>query len=230
MAKVNVYLPDDLEADVRDAGLTVSPICQQALRHALDRVAGVRAGDAARGRMTPRLAEVIAQAKADRASRGRKVAGDDLLCFVMKHGENLGARALAMLDVDLPDPALQPPRPEDKGESISSGRPADGELDGDAQDLLVAAYKVAVEMRHDHLGTEHVVIAVAEGGGLHGEMLKALGASPRAIRAQVEKLIANPWTNERTAPEPDPVVLSRIEGELERLAGEVDRLRRDPTS
>lgn len=220
MAKVNVYLPDDLETEVRDAGLSVSPICQQALRDALDRVAGARAGDAERARMTPHLAEVIAQAKADRASLGRKVAGDELLCFVMKHGENLGARALAMLDVDLPDPALAPPRPEDRG---------DGELDGDAQDLLVAAFKVAVELRHDHLGTEHVVLAVADGGGLHGEMLKALGATPRAIRAQIEKLLANPWTNDRVAPEPDPAVLSRIEDELQRLAGEVARIRREPS-
>lgn len=216
MAKINVYLPDDLEHDVRDAGLSVSAICQQALRDALDRVAGVRAGDAVRGRMTPRLAEVIEQAKDDRASRRRKVCGDELLCFVMKHGENLGARALAMLDVDLPDPALQPPAPESTGK---------GELDGDAQDLLVAAYKIAVDMRHEHLGTEHVVIAVAEGGGLHGQMLAALGVTPRNLRAQVDKLIANPWTNERMAPEQDPALLDRIEDELQRLSAEVGRLR-----
>ena len=38
MGKVNVYLPDDLEVAVRDAGLSVSPVCQAALRDALARV------------------------------------------------------------------------------------------------------------------------------------------------------------------------------------------------
>ena len=97
MAKVNVYLPDDLEHEVRDAGLPVSSICQSALRDVLDRLAGVRAGDAARGRLTPRLAAIIDAAKTERAALGRKVSGDELLCFIKKHKENLGARAIAML-------------------------------------------------------------------------------------------------------------------------------------
>lgn len=35
MARVNVYLPDDLAADARAAGLNVSGITQEALRRAL---------------------------------------------------------------------------------------------------------------------------------------------------------------------------------------------------
>ena len=216
MAKVNVYLPDDLERDVRDAGLAVSPICQEALRAALDRLAGVRAGDAARGRLTPRLAAIIEQAKAERAAMGRKLCDDELLCFIMKHGENLGARALTLLGVDLPDPALQPPTKAMKGH---------GELDPAAQDLLVVSFKVAIDMRHDYVGTEHVVIAVAEGGGVHGQTLAALGVTPRNLRAQVEKLLANQWTTERMPPEHDPALLDRLEDEVQRLAAELGRLR-----
>jgi post-segregation antitoxin (ccd killing protein) len=36
MARVNVYLPDDLADEVKDAGLNVSGITQAALRAALD--------------------------------------------------------------------------------------------------------------------------------------------------------------------------------------------------
>lgn len=36
MARVNVYLPDDLAAEARAAGLNVSAITQQALREALE--------------------------------------------------------------------------------------------------------------------------------------------------------------------------------------------------
>lgn len=35
MGKINVYLPEALEAEVKDAGLPVSSICQAALREAL---------------------------------------------------------------------------------------------------------------------------------------------------------------------------------------------------
>lgn len=42
MARVNVYLPDDLAVKVKEADLNVSAIAQQALEHAL----GARATDA----------------------------------------------------------------------------------------------------------------------------------------------------------------------------------------
>jgi post-segregation antitoxin (ccd killing protein) len=35
MARVNVYLPDDLASEVREAGLNVSNVAQEALRSAL---------------------------------------------------------------------------------------------------------------------------------------------------------------------------------------------------
>lgn len=35
MARVNIYLPDDLADEVRDAGLNVSAVAQEALRGAL---------------------------------------------------------------------------------------------------------------------------------------------------------------------------------------------------
>lgn len=38
MARVNVYLPDDLASEVRRAGLPVSPICQNALREELTKM------------------------------------------------------------------------------------------------------------------------------------------------------------------------------------------------
>ena len=44
MPKINVYLPDDLAAAVRAAGLPVSPICQQALAEALRMMEAARAG------------------------------------------------------------------------------------------------------------------------------------------------------------------------------------------
>src|SRR4051794_38209363 len=68
MPKINVYLPDDLAAAVREAGLPVSAICQRALADAVrtaTAVEGLRAGrwtelDA---RATPSLKLVIERAR-----------------------------------------------------------------------------------------------------------------------------------------------------------------------
>lgn len=35
MAKVTIYLPDELEAEVRSAGISMSPVCQNALKEAV---------------------------------------------------------------------------------------------------------------------------------------------------------------------------------------------------
>lgn len=212
MGKINVYLPDDLEAEVRDAGIGVSAVCQDALRNAVDRIVGARSADAERGRFTPRLSAIIE----GRLSLGRPVEAHDLVCAVIKHGENLGARLLTSVGIELPEPA-----PASAGDGT-------GELTAAARGLLEAAAKLAIELKHDYVGTEHVVIAAAEGGDpLHAEVYAALGATPRLLRRQLERFLANPWSTETVEPEVDPAVLDRIERELHRLADEVNRLKGD---
>jgi ATP-dependent Clp protease ATP-binding subunit ClpA len=118
MPKINVYLPDDLAAAVRAAGLPVSPICQQALAEALRMVEAARAGieiirDPAfdpgkhprisgrvAARMTPRLHEAIRIARAAAGPDGL-VETRHLLIGVIDEADNLGTRLLEALDVDL---------------------------------------------------------------------------------------------------------------------------------
>ena len=45
MPKINVYLPDDLAAAVRDAHVPVSAVCQNALERAVRDVTSLRATD-----------------------------------------------------------------------------------------------------------------------------------------------------------------------------------------
>lgn len=75
MARVNVYLPDDLAAEAKAAGLNVSNLTQEALRSALaarrvddwlDDIAAVRP----LGISHPAVAEAVAGAKDDLANRG----------------------------------------------------------------------------------------------------------------------------------------------------------------
>jgi hypothetical protein len=210
MGKINVYLPDDLEAEVKAAGVGVSAICQEALRTAVDRVVGARAADPTRGGFTPRLAAIIDK----RRSQERPVEAYDLVCGIVKHGENLGARLLTSFGVELPEPDPTP------------GRGGAGELTDGARALLEAAARVAIELRHDHVGTEHVVIAAAEGADpLHADMYKVLGVTPRLLREQLDRFLANPWTTATVEPEVDQDFMAKVEAELHRLADEVRELK-----
>jgi ATP-dependent Clp protease ATP-binding subunit ClpC len=213
MAKVNVYLPDDLEQAVRAAGLSLSPICQSALRDAVEVMGALRASGDGRGRFTPRLIEIIDDVAAASAARGRQVTALELLCGIIKHGENLGARTLTMLGVDLPEPKR------------SSAAKGGGELARDAREVLASAYRVSLEMKHPHVGTEHVVIALADDGSPAADLFAALGLDGRNLRQTVERLIANPWSTERTTPEVKRELIDRFEIEVQRLADEIGRLR-----
>ena len=208
MGKVNVYLPDDLEAAVREAGLSISPICQEALRRAVDEVRRIRA--TGRGGYTAELTRVLDDAT--REATGPVGAGE-VAARILFDGDNLGARVLAALGVELPAP--RPRRAA--GER--------GTLTDDALDLLTEAYRVAVEMRHPHVGTEHVVIALAQDGGHFADTFAALGIDARSLRQQTERLLFDPRSPGPAPAAPDPDFLARVERELHRLAAEVDRLK-----
>jgi ATP-dependent Clp protease ATP-binding subunit ClpC len=213
MGKVNVYLPDDLERSVRAAGLSASPICQTALREALDRLGALR--NEGRGSFTPRLDEVLERARANATRAAHEVTPEDLFGAVVEHGENLGARALAMMGLDLPAPRSR----------RASG--AAGELGAAAREVLASGFRVALEMRHPRIGTEHVVIALASPGSPLSPMFEALGIEPRALRRQVERLIANPWTTQTEPPVADLLTIERLDAAVKELSADVQRLRKD---
>src|SRR4051794_2363534 len=216
MGKVNVYLPDELERAVKEAGIPLSSVCQMALRGAIDRVSAVRSAadpGAAIGPVTARLDDVLGRVPAD-PTRDDGLAGPvELLGAILLHGENLGARVLRDLGVELPRP---------KRVRKSSG------LTDEARAVLASAVRAALELRHERVGTEHVVLALAAEPRT-ADLFAALGIDDRAIRARIERLVANPW---RTDTDDDggggPVDadrFARFEAELRRLAEEVRRLR-----
>jgi hypothetical protein len=190
MAKVNVYLPDDLEREVRDAGLPMSPVCQAALRESLDRLAALRSrtvgldrlvAHTGRGRFTSRLADILTAAAEDAEERNRQVTPHDLLGAILDHGDNLGAAALEAAGLDLPTPGFLR-----RGRSAAKGT---GELSAEVRAALALAFTIALELRHEHLGAEHVVIALATEPSPTAPMFAALGLDPRTLRTHVERLL-----------------------------------------
>jgi hypothetical protein len=79
------------------------------------------------------------------------------------------------------------------------------------------------------------VIAAAEGADpLHADMYKVLGVTPRLLREQLDRYLANPWTTATVEPEVDQDFMAKVEAELHRLADEVRSLKEErgtgPTS
>jgi ATP-dependent Clp protease ATP-binding subunit ClpA len=118
VAKINVYLPDELAATVRAAGFPVSPVCQKALADAVRVVSRARKAieairdpqydpaehpaleDRLSARMTPRLKTVFRLA-GEAAGTGTRVGTGHLLLGVLDEGDNLGLRLLRALDIDV---------------------------------------------------------------------------------------------------------------------------------
>jgi hypothetical protein len=120
MPKINVYLPEDLAAAVREAGLSVSPICQMALAEAVRVVGAAREAvellrdpgfdprqhpqTSARvaAQMTPRLRQALHRAS-DLAGPDGPVGTGHLLAGVIDVPGNMGTNVLQSFDVDVAD-------------------------------------------------------------------------------------------------------------------------------
>jgi ATP-dependent Clp protease ATP-binding subunit ClpA len=212
MPKINVYLPDDLAAAVRAAGIPVSPVCQQALAEAVRSVtrtrkaiALIRSPDFTPGdhpviqerledRMTARLSEIFSLAR----QAGDGQAGTThLLTAMLDHegGQALGVLLLEALDISPDQVRAQ------LGQADPDPGAEGGELTRQAWLTLAAAVESVIELGHNYLGTEHLVLgllAVPDSAG--GQVLRGLGGDPaRARRVLASMLSAYQHGRDKTA-------------------------------
>src|SRR2546421_1778433 len=113
MPKINVYLPDELAAAVRDAQVPVSAICQAALERAVRDVSALRGSDGVPAqepaygpfmRFTPRARSAIACAQSEARQRSHSYVGTEhLLLGILDEGSNLALKLLVALDVEPDD-------------------------------------------------------------------------------------------------------------------------------
>jgi ATP-dependent Clp protease ATP-binding subunit ClpA len=112
MPKINVYLPDDLAAAVRDAQVPVSAVCQRALERAVRDVGSLRAthepppeDKPARGmfgRFTPRARTVVSRAEAAaREMEHDHVGTEHVLLGLVADPEGVAGRVLAARGVTI---------------------------------------------------------------------------------------------------------------------------------
>ena len=177
MPKINVYLPDELAAAVKEAGIPVSSVCQQALAEA------VAAGGAPETRGasvdTPGWNRFTARA---RAAVQAAVAHDsptttDLLAAVVEEGENLALTILAAQDVEPPD-------------LLAEARGLAGATS--CASALERATTEALRLRHNYIGCEHLLLGLATGPSEDAVVaaLRSVGLRPETVRTAVGAAVA----------------------------------------
>jgi Clp amino terminal domain, pathogenicity island component len=210
--KINVYLPDDLAAAVKEAGVPVSSVCQQALAEAVLAATGGTVPSGGRemtetagwNRFTARARSAV-----DRALRNKPTTTVELLNALVEESENLAVTVLAAIDVEPPDVVA---------EARGHGRGTD------LRGALDRAVSEAVRLQHNFVGCEHLLLGLAAGPDDDGVAvaLRATGADLARLRMAVSAAVAGAVfsrTQQATAGLSAPVraILEDIRSRLTRL-------------
>ena len=152
---------------------------------------GVRMGSVIRGpgqleRLFTRRARHSVHTAAVEARRlNRRVGTEHLLLGLLVDRENLAVQALELCGC-----------PVDKmralGDELAPGEEATadaGELTPSARRALERSLGEALRFGHDYIGTEHILLALANDDGLAGETLSGFGLTYDALRGAVTELL-----------------------------------------
>lgn len=203
MPKVNVYLPDELAAAVRETQIPVSAVCQAALERAVRDVTAARNAEDAPpyevpgvgmyGRFTSRARKVmsLAQEAARRAKHGQ-VGTEHVLIGILDEGGNLAVKVLADLGVEADDlraelQASMAPAAKGRARTKTDRKP-EGHLPFTplSKRALELTAKEALRLGHNYVGSEHVLLGLlATEEGLASKVLRRMGIELHTTRQAV---------------------------------------------
>lgn len=215
MPKVNIYLPDDLAAAVKDMGVPLSAVCQRALEQAVRRVTQIReifaaepdaigVADPPAVNFTARAMRMLESARSAARASGLNTAGTGhLLAEIAADDDSLAMLVLNALEIT----SRQVIAELDRREQAESGagrpnaaasRPADDKaeaagvgLDDQVATVLELAAIESSGLGNSYLGTEHLLLGlIGEPDGVAGSVLRSLGADLRVTRRMVSAALA----------------------------------------
>ncbi|MFB9424934.1 ATP-dependent Clp protease ATP-binding subunit, partial [Nonomuraea rubra] len=144
-----------------------------------------------------RRAVVLAQEEA-RMLNHNFIGTEHILLGLIQEGEGLAAKALQSLGV-----SLEGVRRQIK-EIIGQGLPAESAhipFTLRARKVLELSVREAVQLGHDHIGTEHILLGlIREGAGVAAQVLVNLEADPGRIRSWVIQSLSSPGDGPSTPP------------------------------
>jgi Clp amino terminal domain, pathogenicity island component/Post-segregation antitoxin CcdA len=162
--KINVYLPDDLAAEVKASGIPVSAVCQQALADAVASSQDVGSEAAPTGQdlehsFTKRAYGVLTDAEKAADAAGQPATSVDLVAALVDSG-GLAVVVLEAAELD----------PQDLLAELR-GRESRGGKAGSLDEVAARAVEQARGLGHGYVGTEHLLLALT--GGPTRELARA---------------------------------------------------------
>jgi Clp amino terminal domain, pathogenicity island component len=137
------------------------------------------------GRFTRVARQVVMRSQKEAHQLGvTEIAPEHLLLGLAALERGTGGKALAAAGIDLDRIRAE------LGEPVRE--PARGRLPltRESKQLLEGALAQALERGHNWIGTEHILLALLAAGGRPVELLERLGTTPDALRAEVERILA----------------------------------------
>jgi hypothetical protein len=130
---------------------------------------------------------VLAQEEARLLDHGH-IGTEHILLGLVHEGEGVGARALQALDVSLEDVRAKVLEIVPQGEDPPTGHIP---FTPRAKKVLELSLREALQLGHNYIGTEHILLGlVREGDGVGAQVLASVGADLPRVREQVVQLLA----------------------------------------
>jgi len=170
-------------------------------------------------RFSSRARRAVVLAHNEAINRGMPlISTEHLLMGLLALGEGTAVEVLGALGVDLAKlaTALQKHLAKTTGHVTAAG----GEIafTPEAQRVLASAYSEARQLKHDHVGTEHMLIGlVHEGRGAANRLLRKYGVDLTRVRQAVAEAPVT-QTRQAAAREADERDRARLLGEIEAKA------------
>jgi ATP-dependent Clp protease ATP-binding subunit ClpA len=140
-------------------------------------------------RFTDRARRVVVFAQEEaRLLNHNYIGTEHILLGLVHEGEGVGAMALKALGISLDDVREEVERLTSKGtEALKAHVP----FTPRAKKVLELSLREALQLAHNYIGTEHILLGlVQEGGGIGAQVLVTSGADLHTVRQKVLELLA----------------------------------------
>jgi ATP-dependent Clp protease ATP-binding subunit ClpC len=140
-------------------------------------------------RFTERARQVIVLAQDEaRLLRHNYIGTEHILLGLLREERGLAARVLGSLDVTLEEVRSQVARIVGQGDEVATGMIP---FTPRAKKVLELSLREAKRLRHNYIGTEHILLGVArENQGVASRLLLDLGADGERVRAAVLDMLS----------------------------------------
>ena len=139
-------------------------------------------------RFTDRARKVIALANQEAQRFNHEyICTEHILLGLVKEGSGVGATVLKNVDIDLRKVRLEVERLVESGpDCVTLGRLPYTSL---GKQSIEFAIESAKELKHNYVGTEHLLLGILKADGVASKVLQSLGAKPDEVRSEVLNLV-----------------------------------------